>query len=161
MAKKGLGARTPKTTIPGVYAIMFRGFNREELQKRARHLVGVGYLTLSEVGIATLSGLHRSTNSPMTGQRSSDGLHATTYGLTGSYTVIDDGTQGLPIQLSVTVAFDEKNGPKKMKDTFAVMQCGPDCFWLVSTDPVDEENRTPQKIDELVFGEARKLTDAW
>ncbi len=50
MAKKGLGARTPKTTIPGVYAIAFRGFNREELQKRARHLVGVGYLTLAEVG---------------------------------------------------------------------------------------------------------------
>ena len=50
---------------------------------------------------------------------------------------------------------------KKMKDTFAVVQCGPDSFWLVSTGPVDEETRTPESIDELVFGEARKLTDAW
>lgn len=161
MAKKGLGVRTPKTTIPGVYAIAFRGFNREELQKRARHLVGVGYLTLAEVGVATIHGLHRSTNSPMTGQKSNSGLHNTTYALTGSYTVVDDGTQGLPIQLSVTIEFDEKGGPKKMKDTFAVVQCGPDSFWLVSTGPVDEETRTPESIDELVFGEARKLTDAW
>jgi hypothetical protein len=165
MAKTGTTAgptaRIPKTTIPGVYAIMFRGFNREELGKRARHLVGVGYLNLSEVGIATLSGLHRSTNSPMTGQKSNNGLRTATYGLKGTYTVDDDGTSGLPIRLTVNVEFDEKGGNKKMQDSFAVVQCGPDQFWLVSTNPQDEETGSLEKIDELVFGEARKLTDEW
>ena len=159
--KAAATVRTPKTTIPGVYAIMFRGFNREELQKRARHIVGVGSLTLSAVGVATITGLHNATNSPMTGQRSTDGLHNTTYALTGSYVVTDDGTTGNPIQLKVTIDFTENGGPGRMKDTFQVVQSGPDRFWLVSTNPVDNATGTPTKVDELVYGEAVKVTDEW
>jgi hypothetical protein len=162
-------ARVPKTTIPGTYAVRFNGYDREDTQKRARFLVGVGQITLTAKTATTgdVDGGHFSTNSPMTGSKQSTPgvrLAHSEYYIKGTYEIEDDGTQGKPILLELTLRFVEATGEstkKKMTDVFKVMQCGPNQFWLISTKPSNTTGANPEDVDELSMGEATKVTDDW
>jgi hypothetical protein len=152
----------PKTVIEGVYAIRFNGFNREERGTRARSIAGIGQLTLQKrSGRGTASGFHRATNCPMTGQRDptdpGGSLRHTKYKLNGSYAVLDDGSTGNPIHAEVKLNFVEDSGEQNLSDTFAVVQSGPNRFWLLST---GAQNRSGD-IDEAVLGEAVKVGSDW
>jgi hypothetical protein len=146
-----------KLALPGTYVFRFAGFDRDAT--RARHVAGVGQMVLTETGAGqgTIeSGAHRVTNSPMSGQ-AKDLVHST-YDLSGTYAVI---AAGPPILATATVTFTKTSvdGRRKMVDTFAIVQSGPDRLWLVSTDPreLDEADKPTKKIEELVVGELVKV----
>jgi hypothetical protein len=151
----------PKTTMAGTYAIRFNGFARsDKASGKSYNLVGVGKLTLtktsttgSESGTAT--GMHRSTLNPMTGMTdTTDRRHHTTYTYTNAtYVVVDPG---LPMVAEVTITFQEQGGSRRMTDTLIAWQCGPDKFWLISSNPNDANG----KVDEVVIGEAVKVDAA-
>lgn len=145
--------------LQGDYVFRFGGFDRQD--RMARHLIGLGRITLGPDG--SLRGEHRATNSPMWGQVGSGlRLRHSVYALSGRYQVID---QGPPLLAAAKIRFERQSrGPEgheaAMQDTFLLQQSGPDRFWLISSDPRDENGE--EIIDELVMGEAVKIdTSSW
>lgn len=144
--------------LQGDYVFRFSGFDRQD--RMARHLIGLGRISLGPDG--SLRGEHRATNSPMWGQVSPGlRLRHSLYALSGRYEVIDKGP---PLLVTAKIRFERQSrGPDGheavMQDTFLMQQCGPDRFWLISTDPRDEYGE--EIIDELVVGEAVRIDASW
>ncbi|WP_119419377.1 hypothetical protein [Desertibaculum subflavum] len=140
--------------LHGDYVFRFGGFDRQD--RLARHLVGLGRITLGADG--GLRGEHRATNSPMWGQAAPGlRLRHSIYSLSGRYEVID---RGPPLLVAAEIRFERQSrGPggheAAMQDTFLLQQSGPDRFWLISSNPRDETGE--EVIDELVMGEAVKI----
>jgi hypothetical protein len=140
--------------LHGDYVFRFGGFDRQDRQ--ARHLIGLGRLTLNRDG--SLRGEHRATNSPMWGQVAPGlRLRHSVYSLQGRYQIID---QGPPLLVAADIRFERQSrGPDgheaAMQDTFLLQQSGADRFWLISSNPRDENGE--EIIDELVMGEAVKV----
>jgi hypothetical protein len=157
--------RTPEEAmqrLAGTYVFRFSGFDRDN--SHARHLVGVGVIELSGDGKVT-SGKHNSTNSPMSGQLAAKrGLKHSAYKLTGSYEIIEAGP---PISAKIDIKFDFDAGDSDdrpaMSDTFKIIQAGVHRFWLISSNPQEEDLKGgKKKIQELVIGEAVKVeADTW
>ena len=106
-----------------------------------------------------MKGGHRSTLNPMTGltDQVDQRDHATYAYQNATYTVKDPGP---PIQAEITITFKEQGGKnRQMTDTFLALQCGVDKFWLISSNPQDNNGNM---VDEVVVGEAVKVdTTTW
>ncbi len=146
-----------KLALSGTYVFSFTGFDHRSTQ--ARYVAGVGQLVLKETatGKGTItSGEQLVSNSPMTGQ-STDFLHSR-YALSGTYEVIQAGP---PVVAMAKVTFSQSSSSdrKKMSDTFAIVQTGPDRLRLISTDPHEEPDggAAGPPIQELVMGELIKV----
>jgi len=147
-------------TIAGDYVVKFSGFTHHPSSGRSMNIVGLGKLTLTATSAAggTAAGYHRSTLNPFTGQNDAkQPRHHTTYDYqNATYTVTDAGP---PIVAEVAITFQERGGAgQRMTDTFVAFQTGPDRFSLISKDPKDSSGGL---VDEVVMGEAIKVTNTW
>jgi hypothetical protein len=151
-----------KTTLPGTWVLRFAGFDRGD--DHARHITGVGSVTLKETGAnkGTVDGEHRATNSPVNGM--STNLRHSVYALSGTYTV---SAAGPPIVGEAKITFTLKSGKGVylMSDTFAIIQSGPDRLWLMSTAPRQQQYEQgkddPKDLQELVVGDLIKAGADW
>src|SRR5262249_25475968 len=147
----------PKT-MAGTYALKFSGFARsDKAGGKSYNVVGVGTMTLTKTSNSgnesgTATGMHRSTLNPMTGMTDpSDRRHHTTYDYTNAtYSVKDAGP---PTVAEVKITFVERGTGRSLDDTFVCVQCGPDRFSVISSNPTDAHGQ----VDEVVIGEAVKV----
>jgi hypothetical protein len=153
-----------KTAMAGKYVVRFNGFARADkgYAGRSYNLVGLGTIELTSTPktdpeTGTIKGGHRSTLNPMTGLTDQgDQRDPATYVYQNATYMVKDA--GPPIQAELTITFTEQGGKgRQMSDTFLALQCGVDQFWLISSNPQDNNGNM---VDEVVVGEAVKVDPA-